>query len=88
MRHCSVALALLPEGGYTVTSPDIPTEGDTLREAPAMVGDRAEAPILAYVDRADDLPDEGVGRGRDNRGRRGGTAAPDRNRAGGAATAS
>lgn len=42
-----------------MTSRDTPIENDTRGEALAMVRDRAEAPILAYVDRADDLPDEG-----------------------------
>ena len=61
-RQYSVVLTPQPEGGYTVTSPDmldLVTEGDTREEALAMALDCAQALILTYMDRGDDLPDEG-----------------------------
>lgn len=61
-RRFSVVLAPQPEGGYTVTSPDVlelVTEGDTREEALAMAKDCAEAPILTILDRGDEAPAEG-----------------------------
>lgn len=61
-RRFSVVLAPQPEGGYTVTSPDIlelVTEGDTREEAIAMAKDCAEALILTFLDRGEEAPDEG-----------------------------
>ncbi len=61
-RRCSVVLAPQPEGGYTVTSPDIlelVTEADTREEALVTAKDCAEALILTYLDRGDDDADEG-----------------------------
>jgi antitoxin HicB len=61
-RRFSVVLAPQPEGGYTVTSPDIlelVTEGDTRDEAFAMAKDCADALALTFLDRGDDAPDEG-----------------------------
>lgn len=48
-----------PEGGYTVTSPVLPellTEGDTLEEAQANVGDAFEAVVELYADQGRPLP--------------------------------
>jgi antitoxin HicB len=48
-----------PEGGYTVTSPELPellTEGDTLAEAQANVGDAFEAVVELYADQGRSLP--------------------------------
>jgi antitoxin HicB len=42
-----------PEGGYTVTSPVLPeliTEGDSLEEALANIGDALKAAIELYED--------------------------------------
>jgi antitoxin HicB len=61
-RKYSVVLTPQPEGGYTVTSPDmleLVTEGETREEALAMARDCAEALILTYLDHAQDIPDEG-----------------------------
>jgi antitoxin HicB len=61
-RQYSVVLTPQPEGGYTVTSPDIlnlVTEGETREEALAMALDCAEALILTYLDHGWDVPDEG-----------------------------
>jgi antitoxin HicB len=61
-RKYSVVLKPQPEGGYTVTSPDIlnlATEGETRDEAIAMARDCAEALILTYLDHGWDIPDEG-----------------------------
>ena len=61
-RRYSVVLTPQPEGGYTVTSPDmldLVTEGDTREEALAMALDCAEALILTYLDRGRDIPEEG-----------------------------
>jgi len=61
-RRFSVVLAPQPEGGYTVTSPDIlelVTEGDTREEALAMAKDCAEALILTFLDHGGEAPDEG-----------------------------
>jgi antitoxin HicB len=48
-----------PEGGYTVSSPVLPellTEGDTLEEAQANVGDAFEAVVELYADQGRPLP--------------------------------
>ena len=48
-----------PEGGYTVTSPVLPelvTEGDTLEEALANVGDAVKAALEIYEDLGKPLP--------------------------------
>ena len=61
-RQYSVVLTPQPEGGYTVTSPDIlnlVTEGDTREDALAMARDCAEALILTYLDFGDEIPEEG-----------------------------
>jgi antitoxin HicB len=61
-RQYSVVLTPQPEGGYTVTSPDIlhlVTEGDSRDETLAMARDCAEALILSYLDHGDEIPDEG-----------------------------
>ncbi len=63
MKHrFSIVLTPQPEGGYTVTSPDVPdlvTEGDTREEALAMALHCSEALILTYLDFGHDLPEEG-----------------------------
>ena len=62
MRRYSVVLTPQPEGGYTVTSPDVlelVTEGDSREEAVAMALDCAEALILTYLDIGRDIPEEG-----------------------------
>ena len=59
-RRYSVVLAPQPEGGYTVTSPDVfhlVTEGDTREEAIAMAQDCAEALILSYIDHGEEIPE-------------------------------
>jgi len=51
-----------PEGGYTVTSLELPeliTEGDTVQEAMANVKDALQATIELYTDLGKPLP-EGV----------------------------
>ena len=61
-RRYSVVLTPQPEGGYTVTSPDVldlVTEGDTREEALAMALDCAEALILTYLDFGREIPEEG-----------------------------
>lgn len=61
-RRYSVVLTPQPEGGYTVTSPDMPdlvTEGESREEALAMAHDCAEGLILTYLDFGDEIPDEG-----------------------------
>ena len=61
-RRFSIVLIPQPEGGYTVTSPDVldlVTEGDTREEALAMALDCAEALILTYLDFGHDIPEEG-----------------------------
>ncbi len=48
-----------PEGGFTVTSPLLPglvTEGDTMEEALANVGDAMAALVEAYEDLGRPLP--------------------------------
>lgn len=48
-----------PEGGYTVTCPvlsELVTEGDTLEEANANVGDALAAVIELYADQGRALP--------------------------------
>ena len=48
-----------PEGGYTVTSPELPelvTEGDTISEALANVEDAFAAVVEIYEDRGHSLP--------------------------------
>ena len=61
-RRYSVVLTPQPEGGYTVTSPDVLdllTEGDTREEALRMARDCAEALILTYLDHGEEIPEEG-----------------------------
>jgi len=61
-RQYSIVLAPQPEGGYTVTSPDmlsLVTEGDTREEAIAMALDCAQLLILTYLDSNEDIPDGG-----------------------------
>ena len=61
-RRYSVVLTPQPEGGFTVTSPDVldlVTEGDTREEALRMARDCAEALILTYMDFGDEVPEEG-----------------------------
>ena len=61
-RRFGIVLTPQPEGGYTVTSPDVldlVTEGDTREEALAMALDCAEALILTYLDFGHDIPEEG-----------------------------
>ena len=61
-RRYSVVLTPQPEGGYTVTSPDmldLVTEGDSREEALAMALDCAEALILHCLDRDREIPEEG-----------------------------
>ena len=63
-RRYSVVLAPQPEGGFTVTSPDmldLVTEGDTHEEALAMALDCAEELILNYLDHDEEIHEE-VGR--------------------------
>jgi len=48
-----------PEGGFTVTSPVLPelfTEGDTLEEAHANVGDAFDAVVELYGEEGRSLP--------------------------------
>ena len=63
MKHrFSIVLTPQPEGGYTVTSPDVldlVTEGDTREEALAMALDCAEALILTHLDFGHEIPEEG-----------------------------
>lgn len=61
-RRYSVVLTPQPEGGYTVTSPNMlhpVTEGETREEALAMTLDCAQALILTYLDHDQDIPEEG-----------------------------
>lgn len=49
-----------PEGGYVVTSPDLPeliTEGNTIRSALVNTIDALEAVLELYQDMGRDLPD-------------------------------
>ena len=59
----SVVLTPEPDGSaINVTSPDMPdlvTFGNTREEALAMALDCAEALILTYLDREDEIPEEG-----------------------------
>ena len=48
-----------PEGGYTVTSPDLPdlvTEGETIEECIEMAEDAADTLYRSYVKAGDPLP--------------------------------
>lgn len=48
-----------PEGGFTVTFPDVPeaiTQGDTEKEAAAMAEDALVTALSFYTDRAEPLP--------------------------------
>jgi antitoxin HicB len=61
-RRYSVVLTPQPEGGFTVTSPDmleLITEGDTREEALAMAVDCAETLILTFMDHGWEIPEEG-----------------------------
>jgi predicted RNase H-like HicB family nuclease len=61
-RRYSVVLTPEPDGSaFNVTSPDIPdlvTFGHFREDAVAMARDRAEAPILTYLDFGDETPEE------------------------------
>jgi antitoxin HicB len=55
----SLVLSPQPEGGYTVTSPNLPeliTEGDTVQEALNNVHDALAAVIEIYQDSGRELP--------------------------------
>jgi predicted RNase H-like HicB family nuclease len=62
-RSYSVVLTPEPDGSaFNVTSPDVPdlvTFGLTREEAIAMALDCVEALILTYLDRGDEVPEEG-----------------------------
>jgi antitoxin HicB len=48
-----------PEGGFTVTFPDVPeaiTQGDTEKEAAKMAEDALVTALSFYIDRAEPLP--------------------------------
>src|SRR5271157_3029366 len=52
-------LLLQPEGGFTVTFPDVPeaiTQGDTEAEAAAMAEDALVTALSFYTDRGERLP--------------------------------
>ena len=56
-----------PEGGFTVTFPDVPeaiTEGDTAAEARARAEDALVAALSFYTDDARPLPTPSAARGR------------------------
>lgn len=56
-----VELEPQPEGGYTVTSPDLPeliTEGNTVEEAFENVGDALKAVLEIYEDEGRTIPRE------------------------------
>lgn len=59
-----------PEGGYTVTAPQLPglvTEGDTVAEAMSNVEDALAALIELYEDTGKDLPSGLIVDGKDKR---------------------
>jgi antitoxin HicB len=59
-----LVLTTQPEGGYTVTSPELPeliTEGDTVEEALAHVQDALAAVIELYEDLSKPLPNTILG---------------------------
>ncbi len=59
MYKVPLVLTPQPEGGYTVTSPLLPellTEGDTVEEVMAGVGDALDAVIELYEDLKRPLP--------------------------------
>jgi antitoxin HicB len=61
------ALVPQPEGGFTVTFPDVPeaiTQGDTEAEAAAMAQDALVTALSFYTDRAEALPRPSAARGR------------------------
>src|SRR5437660_537370 len=56
-----------PEGGFTVSFPDVPeaiTQGDTEAEAAAMAGDALVTALSFYTDNAERLPRPSPARGR------------------------
>jgi antitoxin HicB len=60
-------LAPQPEGGFTVTFPDLPeaiTQGDTGDEAAAMAEDALVTALSFYTDQAERLPRPSPARGR------------------------
>jgi antitoxin HicB len=60
-------LAPQPEGGFTVTFPDLPeaiTQGDTEEEAAAMAEDAVITALSFYTDNAERLPRPSPARGR------------------------
>jgi antitoxin HicB len=60
-------LAPQPEGGFTVTFPDLPeaiTQGDTEDEAAAMAEDALVTALSFYTDQAERLPRPSPARGR------------------------
>jgi antitoxin HicB len=59
IKRLPLVFAPQPEGGFTVTSPVLPelvTEGDTLEEAFANVGDALAAVLELYRDQGRALP--------------------------------
>jgi antitoxin HicB len=60
-------LAPQPEGGFTVTFPDVPeaiTQGDTEEDAAAMAEDALVTALSFYTDNAEPLPRPSPARGR------------------------
>jgi antitoxin HicB len=56
-----------PEGGFTVTFPDVPeaiTQGDTVKEAAAMAEDALVTALSFYTDHAEPLPRPSPAHGR------------------------
>jgi antitoxin HicB len=56
-----------PEGGFTVTFPDVPeaiTQGDSTEEAAAMAEDALVSALSFYTDHAEPLPRPSSARGR------------------------
>ena len=56
-----------PEGGFTVTFPDVPeaiTQGDNDKEAAAMAQDALVTALSFYTDRAEPLPQASPAQGR------------------------
>ena len=60
-------LAPQPEGGFTVTFPDVPeaiTQGDTEKEAAAMAEDALVTALSFYTDSGEEVPHPSAARGR------------------------
>jgi antitoxin HicB len=60
-------LAPQPEGGFTVTFPDVPeavTQGETAEEAAAMAEDALVTALSFYTDNGEPLPQPSPARGR------------------------